>query len=154
MNWYKKAQSNNIGFTKLLGPAEDDFYYIKAIDTDLDKVVGVLELNKEGEHWIADFIKVLPEYRRQGIANSLLSLASEYVGDNLITDYRNATLDSGTSLLDSMKERGLAEDFSKTKDYLKIRPNNKKYNKIKNKPNYKVDEDILPYYPERLNELV
>lgn len=153
-NWYKKAQREDIRYSKLLGPAEDNFYYVKAIDTNVEKVIGVIEIYKWGEYWVAEFIKVLPEYRRKGVGAALMSLASEYVGGNLITDYMNATVDDGMPLLDSLKEKGFAIDFEPEKDYLKIQPNNKKYRKIENKPKYQVGEDILPYYPERLNELV
>ena len=154
MNWYKKAQINNIRYTKLLGPTEDDFYYIKAIDADIEKVVGVIEISKWKENWVAEFIKVLPEYRRKGVGSALMNVATESVGGKLITDYMNATVDDGMPLLDSLKEKGLAQNFSPEQDYLQIKPNNKKYKKIENKLNYQVNEDILPYYPERLNELV
>jgi GNAT superfamily N-acetyltransferase len=110
MNWYKLAQKANMGFTKLLGPSEEGLYYIKAIDRDSDKVVGMLELETYNNEWYIGQITVLPEYRRQGIATNLIHVASEQLGKNIHYREDNATLDSGIHLIDSLRNRGMTRD--------------------------------------------
>ena len=110
-NWYKKAQFDNIKFTQLLGPSEEDLYYIKAVDTSKNKVVGILELSPDREGiWVAHYIRVLPEYQRQGIGTSLLQIGAKSVEGKLTFDKENATLDSGLPLLENLEEKGLAEE--------------------------------------------